>query len=279
MMAVSWAFGPNLSMSEAWPKASTPRSSAVCMAAGLSVCCRYVGALVDQRFGRIGLLAGIVPAVDPDDLDLDVRVDRLGAQHEGVDARHHFRDRERADIAQRRPSSTSCRRSCPRCSGPRRTDRYRSRHSWRACSRWHARTRTFGNFFATFSVGSMKPNEVVKISLLPARASCSMARSAVGTFGYVLDIGRLDLVAERLDHRLAADFVLVGPAEVADRADIDEADLELVGGGAGPNTPAARPMAAGPPGSLSHASSSDLLSGRELGTCRCHAPKPGRQIT
>ena len=36
-MAVSWALGANLRMSDAWPKACTPRSSATCTAAGLSV--------------------------------------------------------------------------------------------------------------------------------------------------------------------------------------------------------------------------------------------------
>ena len=72
---------------------------------------------------------------------------------------------------------------------------------------------------------------MVKISLLPARASCSIDALGIGPFGDVFEIGGLDLVAEVLDQRLAADLVLVGPAEIADRAEIDEADLELVGGG------------------------------------------------
>ena len=52
----------------------------------------------------------------------------------------------------------------------------------------------------------------------------------IGPFGHVLDIGGLDLVAERLVDRLAGDVMLVGPAEIADRPDIDEADLEPVRG-------------------------------------------------
>ena len=52
------------------------------------------------------------------------------------------------------------------------------------------------------------------MSLWPVRTSCSMERS---------------LVAERLLHGLAADVVLVSPAEIADWAEIDEADLELFG--------------------------------------------------
>jgi len=31
-----------------------------------------VGALIDERLGGVGLLGGIEPGVDPDDLDLDV---------------------------------------------------------------------------------------------------------------------------------------------------------------------------------------------------------------
>ena len=44
MIEVSCAFGPNLIMSEAWPKPSLPRSSATCIAAGLSVCCVMMSA-------------------------------------------------------------------------------------------------------------------------------------------------------------------------------------------------------------------------------------------
>ena len=55
-----------------------------------------------------------------------------------------------------------------------------------------------------------------------------LADHALGVrpFGDVLDVGGLDLVAEMLDHRLAAELVAVGPAVVADRPDVDEADLE-----------------------------------------------------
>ena len=52
----------------------------------------------------------------------------------------------------------------------------------------------------------------------------------VGALGDVLEEGRLDLVAERLLHRLASDVMLVAPAKVADRPDIDEADFQLIGG-------------------------------------------------
>src|SRR5262249_20348322 len=51
----------------------------------------------------------------------------------------------------------------------------------------------------------------------------------IRAFRDVLQVGRLDLVAESLRQALAADLVLIGPTHVADRAEIDEADLELVG--------------------------------------------------
>jgi hypothetical protein len=71
---------------------------------------------------------------------------------------------------------------------------------------------------------------VVKISLWPERANCSIERSASG-LADVLQIGGLDPVAERFDERLATEFMLIGPAEIADRPDIDESDLQFVGGG------------------------------------------------
>ena len=76
----------------------------------------------------------------------------------------------------------------------------------------------------------MKPNDVVKMSLLPARASCSIARSASGPSLDILEIGGLDLVAERLLQVLTADLVLIGAAEIADRTEIDEPDFQLLGG-------------------------------------------------
>ncbi len=47
----------------------------------------------------------------------------------------------------------------------------------------------------------------------------------VGAFGHGFLIDRLDLVAEMLFDGEPALVVLVGPAAIADRADIDEADL------------------------------------------------------
>ena len=115
----------------------------------------HVGALVEQRLGGVGFLAGVEPGVHPDDLDLDVRIDRLRAEHRGVDARDHFRDRERGDVAEHA--------GLRHLGGDHALDvaalveaaGIGATCSCRACSRWRARTCTLGYFFATFSVGSM----------------------------------------------------------------------------------------------------------------------------
>jgi hypothetical protein len=60
-----------------------------------------VDPLVEQCLGGVAFLGGIVPGIGPHDLDLDVRVHGLRAEEVGVDARHHLRDREGADIADR----------------------------------------------------------------------------------------------------------------------------------------------------------------------------------
>ena len=51
-------------------------------------------------------LPGSNQVFDPDDLHLEVGIDRLRAEHEGVDAHHHFRDREGGDVAGDAASST-----------------------------------------------------------------------------------------------------------------------------------------------------------------------------
>ena len=52
----------------------------------------------------------------------------------------------------------------------------------------------------------------------------------VGALGNILEESGLDLAGKRLFHRLAADVMLVAPAKVADRPDIDEADFQFFGG-------------------------------------------------
>ena len=68
-----------------------------------------VGALAEQHLGGVGFLAGVVPGIHPDDLHLEVGIDRLRAEHEGIDAGHDFRDREGDDIAGRAGLRHLCR--------------------------------------------------------------------------------------------------------------------------------------------------------------------------
>ena len=49
----------------------------------------------------------------------------------------------------------------------------------------------------------------------------------VRAFGYALDVGRLHPITQRIFNREPALVVLVTPAEVTDRSDVDESDLEF----------------------------------------------------
>ncbi|MNT54493.1 hypothetical protein D3C72_1916620 [compost metagenome] len=51
----------------------------------------------------------------------------------------------------------------------------------------------------------------------------------VGAFRHVLDIFCFHLVTQRLLHLQASLVVLIGPAGIADRADVDEAHLQRIG--------------------------------------------------
>ena len=66
---------------------------------GIGVLEDHVCALVDQRLGRLGLLARVVPGADPDHLDGRLRVNLAQGQSEGVDAADYLGNREGADVA------------------------------------------------------------------------------------------------------------------------------------------------------------------------------------
>jgi hypothetical protein len=72
----------------------------------------------------------------------------------------------------------------------------------------------------------------------------------VGPFGHAFDDRRLHAGAERLLHRAPAEVVLVAPAGLADRAHVDEADLERIGGGAGAQRGAAQERGQQPAGEV-----------------------------
>ena len=80
----------------------------------------------------------------------------------------------------------------------------------------------------------MNPNEVVKIRPWPVLASWRMTRSASGPSGTLSTKLVVTLPGKAFSTSEPADIVAVGPAIVAGRPDIDEADLErlLAPGGA-----------------------------------------------
>ena len=82
--------------------------------------------------------------------------------------------------------------------------------------------------FATAFVASMKPKEVVKMMLQPSKRHLGQHTLGIGTFRHVFLPYDLDLVTIGFLHGQRALVVLEGPAAITDRADIDEARLDLV---------------------------------------------------
>ena len=193
----------------------------------VSVLDHDVRTLAEQHLGGVGFLARIIPGVHPDDLDLEVRVHRLGAEHEGIDAHDDFRNREGHDVAR----ST------------------RLRHLGGDLAH-HVAAFIEARVVDGHVVGLLVARRVLELDVrilgrdLDGRVHeaegggeddlAAFAREALdGAFGiralgHVFEEGRLDLVAQRLLHRLAAEVVLIGITEVTHRAHIDPASLQLV---------------------------------------------------
>ena len=189
-----------------------------------------VGALVEQRFGRISFLAGIEPGVGPDDLDLDVRIDRLRPEHRGVDTRDDFGDRERCNIAEH----TGLRH----LGGNDALDVAAfvepagiSRHVFGALVAGSVLEMNLGIFLRHLQRRFHVTERRREDQLVAGARQLFDRPLGVGAFADIFEVGGLDLVAEFLDECQTGEVMLVGPAEISDRAEIDEADLELVGGG------------------------------------------------
>ncbi len=192
-----------------------------------------VDALVDQRLGGVGFLAGVEPGVGPDDLDLEVRVHRLRAMHEGIDAHDDFRDREGGDVA--------CDTLLGHLGGDQALDvaafikarivgrDIRGGLEARRVLELHVR-----ELFSDLD-GGIHEAERGGEDQRAAGAGHALDRAlGVGAFRNAFEEGRLDLVAEFLLQRLAADIVRLRPAAIRLGADIDEADLRLIlGAGCG----------------------------------------------
>ena len=66
----------------------------------IGVLAQDVGALGDQRLGRLTFLAGVVPRVRPDHLGMYPGIHAARAQRESVDVAHHLGDGEGGDVTQ-----------------------------------------------------------------------------------------------------------------------------------------------------------------------------------
>ena len=189
----------------------------------------HVGALRDQRHRRLAFLARVVPAVGPDHPHLDVRVHAARPQGERVDALQHLGDREGADVAEHV-----------------RLGHLAGDHAVEVAALVEARIvgrevlrRLVAGGVQEGDVGELAGDALDVVHVAEAGGEHDLAAAGgeladhalgVGALGDVLDVARLDPASERLLELLAALVVLVGPAGVADRADVDKADLRGVGG-------------------------------------------------
>ena len=136
-----------------------------------------VAALSDQRIGRIGFLARVIPSVGPDHINLHVGIDGLSTQRVCIDALEHFGNRHSGDVTQmavlaHRSGKLACEiTSLIKASVV--VTEIVGRLITRACSNF-----TSGNSLATLSAGFMNSKLVAKMILLPCEARSRITRSA-----------------------------------------------------------------------------------------------------
>ena len=233
-----------------------------------------IGALVEQCLGGVGFLAGIEPGIHPDDLDLDVRIDALRADHGGVDAGDNFRNRERADIAEHaglRHLGRDLALDVAALVPARRIGR-------------HVLVALVAGSVLEMHVRVFLRDLQRRIHVAEGRREDQLVAGAhqlldgalgVGTLRDVLEIGGLDLVAEFFYERLTRVVVLVGPAEVADRAKVDEPDLQLVGGrGAARDAPGKQQRSGGREKCFPHRQSPNSRGEPNSGNAAPHRGRP-----
>ena len=163
---------------------------------------------------------------DPDHLDLDVGVDRLGGQIGGVDAHHHLGDRERGDVADGvglghlagdQADDVAALVEAGVVGGD--VGRLLEAGGVLELHVGIARRHLDGRVH--------EPERGGEDEAAAGRGQLVDDALGVRPLGDVLDEVGLDLVAELLLDRLQPLVVLVAPAVVADRPDVDEADLGL----------------------------------------------------
>ena len=229
-IAVSCVFGAKRDMSAALPKHQTLRCSQTCRPAGLSVCCAMTSQpRLTSVWTAAASLAGSNHEFDHDELGGDLRILRLRGEREGVHAEHHFRHLVGAEIA----DHVRLRHH----SGDRALDRAALMEARivgaeivgvlvaGAMLEHHVRE-LLGDFDRLVHVAEGRREDELVALLREILQDRCRARVLLD----VLDIVGDDLALEGVDHRLAALLMRPGPAVVADRPEIDEADLERFGG-------------------------------------------------
>ena len=189
-----------------------------------------VGALVGQRLGGVGFLARVEPGVHPDHLELDVGIDGLRAEHGRIDAGNHLRDRERGDVTEHA--------LLRHLAGDHALDVAAfveaagiGAHVGRALEAGGMLEHDLGKLLRDFERRVHVAERGGEDQLVAGARQLRDRALGIRALADVLEIGGLDLVAQRLHHLLAADFVPVGPAKIADRPQVDKSDLQFIGGG------------------------------------------------
>ncbi|MNQ65447.1 hypothetical protein D3C85_799010 [compost metagenome] len=189
----------------------------------------HVHALVDQCVGGIRFLARIEPGVDPHHLDFGTGVVLVQGQLDGVDVADHFRDRERGDVADLFGLGHLRREEAADVAALIRARQVSAEVLVLLVAggvfEGHL-GKLFGNFHRRVHVAEGGGEDQV-VFVLGHVADHPLG---VGPFGHVLHIVGGDLRAEFFRELLASLFMLIRPAVVADRADVNEADFQRVVG-------------------------------------------------
>ena len=186
-----------------------------------------VDALIDHGARSIGFLGRIVPGRDINRLDGEIGIDATTRQRQCIDAHHHFGDRERADVA-----SLAGLRHVPGNGAAHCTAFIEACIVEPDIGPAHVTRRMFES-----DVGELRGDLDHRIAEAEAGGENQLAallgqfaQDALGVraFRHVLDKHRFNAVAELLLDIDTALIMRVVVAVVVDRADIDEADLDLV---------------------------------------------------
>ena len=191
----------------------------------IRVLAQDIRTLGDERLGRLPLLARVVPGIDPHDLGMYLRIHAPGAQREGIDVADDFRNRKRADVSERIGLGHAAREHAEQVGALVET-RLVGDHVRTGLvagrmleADFREQPRDFQRRFHVAERG--RENDGVALGR-------ELADHALGVraLRYALHVGGLDLRPEGLLERERPEVMLVRPAAVRNRADVDEGDAE-----------------------------------------------------